>query len=62
MNTPTLMEVTAAMLALEKKISTFNKKYSYDITKGTPQEQKEYEAAICRWDFLKVQRNKLKTL
>jgi hypothetical protein len=59
-NGVTLKDVTRIMNVYERKINYFNKKYSFDITKGTTKEQKEYESALNIWDQLKAKRDFLK--
>lgn len=58
-NGVTLKEITNAMNNIEKVINWYNKKYSFDISKATTKEQKEYNSLLQRWDFLKIKRDSL---
>ncbi len=48
------------MNRLEKLIAFYNNKYQFDISKGSINEQKEYNLAVKMWDAFKVKRDQLK--
>ena len=55
-----LDEVTAAMHTLEKMISTYNKKYDFDLEGATDDDRRQWQAALDAWDKLKQFRDTLK--
>lgn len=56
----TFQTITNFMLKDEKIINWYNKKYSFDMSKATAKEHKEYQARLASWDMWKAKRNQLK--
>lgn len=57
----TLKQMASFMLRMERIINFYNKKYSFEIERGTAQEQKEYRMAQSGWDTAKAHRDRMKS-
>lgn len=55
-----LRTVTSVMKTAERFINFYNRKYAFEIERGTAKEQREFATYQATWDRLKVVRDELK--
>lgn len=59
-NGVTFKQITFLMNKYEKIIMWYNRKYNFEISKGTPKEQKEYASMQNAWEIARSKRDQMK--